>query len=153
MRKIFENQLSEMDVSPFNSNASHVSVHNARNILKNYKGGEVGLISGASLFANNRSFICGALLFLPSSRKFERGRFMNKTCKAILNQIRQQFNGSKCSCNRRKIGHVDYKVWVIFQWYYKSENYIYSYVSSLILLIFKPFSNSFTYMFNVWLAL
>lgn len=111
------------------------------------------MISGASLFANNRSFICGALLFLPSSRKFERGRFMNKTCKAILNQIRQQFNGSKCSCNRRKIGHVDYKVWVIFQWYYKSENYIYSYVSSLILLIFKPFSNSFTYMFNVWLAL
>lgn len=111
------------------------------------------MISGASLFANNRSFICGALLFLPSSRKFERGRFMNKTYKAILNQIRQQFNGSKCSCNRRKIGHVDYKVWVIFQWYYKSENYVYSYVSSLILLIFKPFSNSFTYMFNVWLAL
>lgn len=78
---------------------------------------------------------------------------MNKTYKAILNQIRQQFNGSKCSCNRRKIGHVDYKVWVIFQWYYKSENYVYSYVSSLILLIFKPFSNSFTHMFNVWLAL
>lgn len=99
-----------MDVSPFNSNASHVSVHNARDILKKLQRGEVGLISGASLFANNRSFICGALLFLPSSRKFERGRFMNKTYKAILNQIRQQFNGSKCSCNRRKIGHVDYKV-------------------------------------------
>lgn len=32
MRKIFENQLSEMDVSPFNSLASHVSVHNARDI-------------------------------------------------------------------------------------------------------------------------
>lgn len=51
---------------------------------KTTKGGEVGLISGGSLFANNRSFICGALLFLPSSRKFERGRFMNKTYKAIL---------------------------------------------------------------------
>lgn len=46
MSKTFENQLSEVDVSPFNSNASHVSVHNARNIKKNYKGGRSDWFQG-----------------------------------------------------------------------------------------------------------